>query len=111
MIPLMRIKNGEKKWFKLKDKSLRKKAKGDDPQILVEMNLQWNPYVCNLDQYNFCLFHFRIRASLRTFNPKQLKYEDKSDTKFKFATFNKNVNRVKAATAGLDPEVTIRELK
>ena len=57
------------------------------------------------------LFNFRIRASLRTFNPKQLKYEDKSDTKFKFATFNKNVNRVKAATADMDPEVAIRELK
>ena len=41
----------------------------------------------------------------------QLKYEDKSDTKFKFATFNKNVNRVKAATAGFDPELAIRELK
>ena len=52
-----------------------------------------------------------MRASLRTFNPKQLKYEDKSDTKFKFATFNKNVNRVKAATAGFDPELAIRELK
>ena len=48
---------------------------------------------------------------MRTFNPKQLKYEDKSDTKFKFATFNKNVNRVKAATAGFDPELAIRELK
>ena len=43
LIPLMRIKNGEKKWFKLKEKLLRKKAKGDDPQILVEMNLHWNP--------------------------------------------------------------------
>ena len=43
LIPLMRIRNGEKKWFKLKDKSLRKKAKGDDPQVLVEMNLHWNP--------------------------------------------------------------------
>ena len=48
---------------------------------------------------------------MRTFNPKQLKYEDKSDTKFKFATFNKNVNRVKAATAHMDPEVAVRELK
>ena len=48
---------------------------------------------------------------MRTFNPKQLKYEDKSDTKFKFATFNKNVNRVKAATAGFDPDLAIRELK
>ena len=60
-------------------------------------------------QYFFC--SCRIRASVRTFNPKQLKYEDKSDTKFKFATFNKNVNRVKAATAHMDPEVAVRELK
>ena len=60
-----------------------------------------------------CLFllYSSIRASLRTFNPKQLKYEDKSDTKFKFGTFNKNVNRVKAATAHMDPEVAVRELK
>ena len=43
MIPLLRIKNGEKKWYKLKNKDLRKKAKGDDPQILLEMNLYWNP--------------------------------------------------------------------
>ena len=41
----------------------------------------------------FIFPHCRIRASIRTFNPRQLKYEDKSDTKFKFATFNKNVAR------------------
>ena len=107
----MRIKNGEKKWIKLKDKTLRKKAKGDDPQILVEMNLFWNPYVKINWQRPSIFLIFKIRASLRTFNPKQLKYEDKSDTKFKFSTFIKNVNRVKAATAHMDPEVAIRELK
>ena len=78
----MRIKNGEKKWFKLKDKSLRKKAKGDDPQVLVEMNLHWNSLVFSFDLYTSCFFYSRIGASLQTFNPKQLKYEDKSDTKF-----------------------------
>ena len=53
----------------------------------------------------------RLRASIRTFNPRQLKYEDKSDTKFKFSTFNKNVNRVKAVAASLgDPEVILREI-
>jgi len=31
--------------------------------------------------------------------------------KFKFATFNKNVARVQAATAGFDPELAIRELQ
>jgi hypothetical protein len=35
----------------------------------------------------------------------------KINPKFKFTTFNKNVNRVKAATADMDPEVAIRELK
>lgn len=43
MVPLLRIKNDERKWIRLKDKTLRKKAKGDDPQILVEMNVFWNP--------------------------------------------------------------------
>jgi hypothetical protein len=38
-------------------------------------------------------------------------YEDRSDIKFKFSTFNKNVSRVKAATAGFDPEVVIREIQ
>ena len=52
-----------------------------------------------------------MRAAIRTFNPRQLKYEDKSDTKFKFSTFNKNVNRVKAVAASLgDPEVILREI-
>ena len=53
----------------------------------------------------------KIRASIRTFNPKQLKYEDRSDIKFKNSVFMRNVNRVKAATADMDPEVIIRELQ
>ena len=43
MVPLLWIKNGERKWIRLKDKSLRKRAKGDEPQILLEMNVFWNP--------------------------------------------------------------------
>ena len=43
MIPLLRVRNGERKWVRLKDKSLRNKAKGDDPQILIEINVFWNP--------------------------------------------------------------------
>lgn len=43
MVPLLWIKSGEKKWIRLKDKSLRKRAKGDEPQILLEMNVFWNP--------------------------------------------------------------------
>ena len=40
-----------------------------------------------------------MRAGIRTINPQQLKYEDKSDIKFKHSVFMRNVNRVKAATA------------
>ena len=43
MVPLLWMKNGERKWIRLKDKSLRKRAKGEEPQILLEMNVFWNP--------------------------------------------------------------------
>ena len=94
-IPLLRIKNNDKRWYMLKDKKLRIPAKGEQPQILLELFFVYN----------------KIRASIRTFNPKQLKYEDRSDIKFKHSVFMRNVNRVKAATADFDPEVVIRELK
>lgn len=41
-IPLLRIRNNEKKWYALKDKKLRGRAKGNSPQILLEMNIVWN---------------------------------------------------------------------
>ena len=40
---LLRVRNGERRWFKLKDKTLKQKAKGEDAEILLEMNLLWNP--------------------------------------------------------------------
>jgi hypothetical protein len=43
--------------------------------------------------------------------PSCAQYEDKSDIKFKFSTFNKNVNRVKSATAGFDPEIIVRQIQ
>ena len=53
----------------------------------------------------------QVRASIRTFNPRQIKYEDRSDIKFKHAIFMRNLNRIKAATKDFDPEVAIVELK
>ncbi len=94
-LPLLKIKNNERRWFMLKDKKLRKSAKGDNPQIYLEMFFVYNT----------------VRASVRTFNPKQLKYEDRSDIKFKHSVFMRNVNRVKAATADFDPEVVLREIQ
>lgn len=77
-IPLLRIRNGEKRWYALKDKKLRSRAKGNSPQILLEMNLVWNP----------------IRACIRTLNPKEEKYMQ-TEVKFKRQVFVKNVLRMK----------------
>ncbi|KAG8222833.1 hypothetical protein J437_LFUL010349 [Ladona fulva] len=78
-IPLLRIRNGEKRWYALKDKKLRGRAKGNFPQILLEMNVEWNP----------------VRACIRTLNPKEEKYMQ-SEMKFKRQVFVRNVMRLKA---------------
>ena len=64
-------------------------AIGDSPQILLEMFFVYN----------------KVRAGIRTFNPKQLKYEDRSDIKFKQSVLMQNVNRVKAANAAQENKV------
>lgn len=78
-IPLLRIRNGEKKWYALKDKKLRARAKGNSPQILLEMTVHWNP----------------IRACIRTLNPREEKYMQ-TEVKFKRQVFVKNVLRMKS---------------
>ncbi|XP_060536438.1 multiple C2 and transmembrane domain-containing protein isoform X3 [Cylas formicarius] len=77
-IPLLRIRNGEKRWYALKDKKLRSRAKGTAPQILLEMFLVWNP----------------IRACIRTLNPKEEKFMQ-TEIKFKRQVFVRNVLRLK----------------
>ncbi|KAF2892234.1 hypothetical protein ILUMI_13938, partial [Ignelater luminosus] len=77
-IPLLRIRTGEKRWYALKDKKLRSRAKGNSPQILLEMNVVWNP----------------IRGVIRTLNPKEVKYMQ-PEIKFKRQVFVKNVLRLK----------------
>ncbi|XP_064475145.1 multiple C2 and transmembrane domain-containing protein 1-like isoform X2 [Ornithodoros turicata] len=74
-IPLIKIKNGEKKWYALKDRKLKARAKG---QILLEMEVVYNP----------------LKACVKTFNPKELKFMQ-MDPKFKRAVFMRNVTRVK----------------
>lgn len=78
-IPLLRIQNGEKRWYALKDKKLRSRAKGQSPQILLEMTVIWNV----------------IRACIRTINPKEKKFMEQS-TKFSRQLFLRNVLRLKA---------------
>ncbi|XP_031349348.1 multiple C2 and transmembrane domain-containing protein isoform X3 [Photinus pyralis] len=78
-IPLLRVKSGEKRWYSLKDKKLRSRAKGSCPQILLEMTVVWNP----------------IRACIRTLNPKEVKLME-PEVKFKRQVFMKNVMRFKS---------------
>ncbi|XP_063222777.1 multiple C2 and transmembrane domain-containing protein isoform X3 [Bacillus rossius redtenbacheri] len=78
-IPLLRVRNTEKKWYALKDKKLRSRAKGNCPQILMELTVVWNP----------------IRACIRTLNPKEEKFMQ-TEVKFKRQVFVRNVMRLKA---------------
>ncbi|XP_018053590.1 PREDICTED: multiple C2 and transmembrane domain-containing protein 1 isoform X2 [Atta colombica] len=78
-IPLLKIRNGEKRWYALKDKKLRGRAKGNCPQILLEMTVIWNIF----------------RACIRTLNPKEKKYME-PEVKFKRQVFLRNVLRLKA---------------
>lgn len=81
IIPLLKIRNGERKWYPLKDKKLRSRAKGSNPQILLEMTVVWNP----------------VRACIRTLNPKEEKYMQ-AEVKFKRQVFVRNVLRLKVIT-------------
>lgn len=78
-IPLLKINNGEKRWYALKDKKMRARAKGNYPQILLEMTVIWNP----------------LKAAIRAVNPKEPKYMHQ-EAKFKRQLFIRNVMRLKA---------------
>uniref|UniRef100_A0A0R3QZP0 Pex24p domain-containing protein n=1 Tax=Brugia timori TaxID=42155 RepID=A0A0R3QZP0_9BILA len=74
-IPLLQIQNCERKWYALKDRKLRTPVKG---QILLEMDIIWNP----------------IRAAIRTFTPRELKYMQ-IDPKFKRRIFMNSYARLR----------------
>ncbi|XP_026316222.1 multiple C2 and transmembrane domain-containing protein [Hyposmocoma kahamanoa] len=78
-IPLLNIRNGEKRWYALKDKKMRARAKGNFPQIQLEMTVIWNP----------------LKAAIRVINPKEPKYMHQ-EAKFKRQLFIRNVMRLKA---------------
>ncbi|XP_014246245.1 multiple C2 and transmembrane domain-containing protein isoform X2 [Cimex lectularius] len=77
-IPLLRIRNNEKRWYALKDKKLFGRAKGNCPQIFLELSVVWNP----------------IRACIRIINPKEEKFM-RPEIKFKRQVFVRNVMRLK----------------
>lgn len=79
VIPLLRIRNGEKRWYALKDKTMCSRAKGTSPQILLEMTVVWN----------------QLRAAIRALEPKEEKLVQQ-EVKFKRQVFQRNVTRLKA---------------
>ncbi|XP_046968919.1 multiple C2 and transmembrane domain-containing protein-like isoform X2 [Vanessa cardui] len=80
-IPLLSITPG-KKWYALKDSTLKEKAKGNNARILLEMNIIWN----------------FIKAAARVINPKETNYlltEEKLDRHL----FARNLSRAKVVSA------------
>ena len=41
-IPLLKIEHGQKKWYKLKEKNIKKDARGNNPEIQLELKIFWN---------------------------------------------------------------------
>ncbi|KRY49354.1 Multiple C2 and transmembrane domain-containing protein 2 [Trichinella britovi] len=79
--PLIQIKNGERRWYQLKDQKLKSFVKG---RIQLETKIFWNP----------------IRASIRVFTPKESKYIY-AEEKFKRQIFMQNVNRLKESATSV----------
>ncbi|WKX88596.1 hypothetical protein Q1695_008328 [Nippostrongylus brasiliensis] len=75
VIPLMSIRNGERRWYGLKNKKLNTPVRGE---IMLELNVTWNP----------------VRAALRTFQPRERKFLE-LDKKFKASLFRSTVMELK----------------
>ncbi|KAK2186384.1 hypothetical protein NP493_202g02019 [Ridgeia piscesae] len=73
-IPLLRVRNMERRWFMLKDRKLLVRAKG---AILLEMDLIYNP----------------VKAFIRTFSPREEIYMQ-PEPKFRIALMKRNIERV-----------------
>ncbi|XP_047993628.1 multiple C2 and transmembrane domain-containing protein-like isoform X2 [Leguminivora glycinivorella] len=78
-VPLLKINNGEKKWYALKDSTQRERAKGTNPRILLEMKVTWN----------------LPRAAIRVINPKEEVYLEPTE-KLDRHIFARNLSRAKA---------------
>ncbi|XP_070206098.1 multiple C2 and transmembrane domain-containing protein 1-like isoform X2 [Littorina saxatilis] len=73
-IPLLRIKNGERRWYALKERKLVRREKG---AILLEMDLVFN----------------NVKAAIRTVKPAEEKFMQ-VEPKFKIHLMKRNIDRV-----------------
>ena len=110
-IPLLNIKKEERKWFKLKGKSLSKLAKGDCPEILLEIKLFWNQLSLekNIISYNNLMFRFRAAKTL--FSKYEEKYSIKHESSFKTAIMTRNRNRLQRLLLKLNIEANQKFIK
>ncbi|XP_022129069.2 multiple C2 and transmembrane domain-containing protein [Pieris rapae] len=74
-IPLLNIESG-KKWYALKESTQRERAKGNNPRILLEMEMSWN----------------LIKASLKVITPKEVNLME-SDEKLDRHLLARNIAR------------------
>ncbi|XP_032520593.2 multiple C2 and transmembrane domain-containing protein-like isoform X1 [Danaus plexippus] len=79
-IPLLKAKCG-KNWYALKCCNLKDRAKGNNPRILLEINLVWNA----------------IKAAIRVINPKEPNYLQQEE-KLDRHVFARNLSRAKVVT-------------
>ncbi|CAG5025138.1 unnamed protein product [Parnassius apollo] len=79
-IPIHKIKTLSKKWYALKGISQRDRAKGNNPRILLELDITWN----------------LIKASVRVFNPKEVNLLQTEENVIDRRVFAKNITRAKA---------------
>ncbi|XP_043221486.1 multiple C2 and transmembrane domain-containing protein-like isoform X2 [Amphibalanus amphitrite] len=82
-IPLLQIQSGKRRWYLLKDERLRHRAKGKNPQILLEFDLIWN----------------QVRAALRTFTPREQPLV-RPPVRFRMSAFVRILNRLNALSVG-----------
>lgn len=68
-ICLLKVCNGEKKWYALKDSTLRERAKGNNPKILLEMNLYWNLVSKKNRNVRFVFFLIIFLIIINVFKP------------------------------------------
>ncbi|XP_041464336.1 multiple C2 and transmembrane domain-containing protein 1-like isoform X3 [Lytechinus variegatus] len=73
-IPILKVKCGERRPYTLKDKKLKRRAKGT---ILLELDFIYND----------------VKAAIRTFNPRENKYMEQ-EQRFKISVLQNNLSRV-----------------
>ncbi|KAJ2946383.1 hypothetical protein O0L34_g12421 [Tuta absoluta] len=74
-IPLLRIQNGQQRWYALKDRSKRGSAKGNCPRVLLEMHLIYNP----------------VKAALKLFQVPEANHVKRKSYKFDLAMVYSNL--------------------